>query len=33
MCSFFAAHREKYAQNSGSKVEDPLNVFKKDFIE
>ena len=24
MCSSFAVHREKYARNSGSKVEDPL---------
>ena len=24
MCSFFAIHRQKYARNSGAKVDDPL---------
>ena len=29
MCSFFAIHRQKYAQNSGAKVDDPLKVDAK----
>ena len=27
MCSFFAIHRQKYARNSGAKVDDPLNDY------
>ena len=26
MCSFFPIHRQKYARNSGAKVDDPLNI-------
>ena len=30
MCSFFAIHRQKYARNSGAKVDDPLKNTRRE---